>query len=381
MFVDFNNLLGYGNRDLAVQDSIIHNTGMRYEPNLQRPYYNDHGKRVIILNTHYNAKGEPQYIEIPVEKAIAKGLPVVNTTTLRKQEWQLFDSQVLKVARARLRAWTDLAASSTYGGFNGMSKMVLEHETMSDPGVAYTDMDALTEGRSDSPRFQLEGLPLPITHSDFWFSARRLAISRNTGTPLDATMAEAAGRRVAELVERTLIGSVTGPTYGNNNPNAYGRTPTVYGYTNFSPRNVYVGLPTPTGSNGEAILDAVLGMRDALQADNFFGPWMLYHSSDWDRYLDDDYRAQDSRTLRMRLKEIGGIQDVRRLDFFTSTFSMLMVQMTPEVCRAVIGMQPTTVQWETQGGMKLNFKVMCIMVPQLRADFTGQCGILQATAA
>jgi hypothetical protein len=108
---------------------------------------------------------------------------------------------------------------------------------------------------------------------------------------------------------------------------------------------------------------------------------MLYHSSDWDRYLDDDYRAQDSRTLRMRLKEIGGIQDVRRLDFFTSTFSMLMVQMTPEVCRAVIGMQPTTVQWETQGGMKLNFKVMCIMVPQLRADFTGQCGILQATAA
>jgi hypothetical protein len=383
MFFDFNSALDIvGNQRAGIGFGEAHSEGMRYENGLLRPYYNDRGKRVVVINTGFNAKGEPQYLEIPVAKLAARGVPVVNaTTTLRKQEWQMFDTAVLKVARARLRAWTDLAASSTYGGFNGMSKMVLEHETMSDPGVAITDMDALTESRSDSPRFQLEGVPLPITHSDFWFSARRLAISRNTGMPLDATMAEAAGRRVAELVERTLIGSVTGPTYGNNNPNAYGRSPTVYGYTNFTPRNTYVGLPTPTGSNGDAILDAILGMRDAMAADNFFGPYMIYTSNDWDRYLDDDYRAQDSRTLRMRIKEIGGITDVRRLDFFTSTFTMLMVQMTPDVARAVIGMPMTTVQWESQGGMKLNFKVMTIMVPQLRADFTGQCGILQATAA
>jgi hypothetical protein len=58
---------------------------------------------------------------------------------------------------------------------------------------------------------------------------------------------------------------------------------------------------------------------------------------------------------------------------------MVMVQMTPDVARAVNGMDITTVQWESQGGMRLNFKVMCIQVPQLRADYYGNCGILDAT--
>jgi hypothetical protein len=55
--------------------------------------------------------------------------------------------------------------------------------------------------------------------------------------------------------------------------------------------------------------------------------------------------------------------------------------MTPDVARAVDGMGITTVQWESQGGMRLNFKVMCIQVPQIRADFYGNCGLLHFTAS
>jgi hypothetical protein len=39
------------------------------------------------------------------------------------------------------------------------------------------------------------------------------------------------------------------------------------------------------------------------------------------------------------------------------------------------------VQWETVGGMRLNFKVMAIQVPQIREDFNGNCGICHATTA
>ena len=60
---------------------------------------------------------------------------------------------------------------------------------------------------------------------------------------------------------------------------------------------------------------------------------------------------------------------------------MIMVQMTPDVARAVNGMDITTVQWESVGGMRLNFKVMAIQVPQLRADYDGRCGIVHATTA
>src|SRR5690606_24326448 len=110
------------------------------------------------------------------------GVVINGPTSLRKDEWIQLDQVVLRAARARLRAWSDLASANTFGGFNGMAKLILEHETMSDPGEASVDFDGLTDGRTDAPKFQLEGLPLPITHSDFWFSSRRLAVSRNTGT-------------------------------------------------------------------------------------------------------------------------------------------------------------------------------------------------------
>ena len=104
----------------------------------------------------------------------------VNATTLRKDDWLKMDAAVVRAARQRLRAWSDLAASSSFGGFNGMSKMVLEWETQSDPGEAIVDMDGLTEGRGDSPLFQLEGLPLPITHSSRVVEAGRPIGGDNT---------------------------------------------------------------------------------------------------------------------------------------------------------------------------------------------------------
>jgi len=125
---------------------------------------------------------------------------------------------------------------------------------------------------------------------------------------------------------------------------------------------------------------------------------MLYHSNDWDTFLDNDYILTGgnvaTQTLRERLKSIDGIIDVRRLDFLTSTipvstdaaqiltanpFTLIMVQMTSDVCRAINGMDITTVQWESVGGMRLNFKVMAIQVPQIRATFAGNSGLLVGT--
>jgi hypothetical protein len=280
---------------------------------------------------------------------------------------------------------------------------------MNDPGEAMLDFDGLSEGRHDQPKFQLEGLPLPIVHSDFWFSSRYLAASRNTGTPLDSTMGEAGGRRCGELIEKLTIGNVTGPTYGGaSGVGGYSRNSQVYGYVNFTKRLTKSGLYAPTG-NGRSgawvasdTLKDVLSCLDTLRANKFYGPFMVYHSNDWDQYLDGDYILTGgnvaTQTLRNRLRSIDGIEDVRRLDFLFSSltdassggpgleslaaaypFTMIFVQMTPDVARGINGMGLTTLQWETRGGMQLNFKVMGIMVPQLRADNYGNCGILQAT--
>lgn len=365
-----------------------------YDAGLMRPYFGDDGRPRVVVNTgrqfrDANGQMRPLYQEMLVNDLMQSGIhsPVFNATALRKEEWIHLDTVVLRAARQRLRAWADLSAANTYGGFDGMSKMILEHETMSDPGSAVVDMDGMTEGRNDSPKFQLEGLPLPITHSDFYIPERKLAVSRNTGTPLDTTMAEAAGRRVAETIEQTLIGTITGVTYGGNSTQVggYGRTSSVYGYTNYPDRITYTSMTVPTGSNPEVTVSEVLHLRSLLYSDKMYGPYMIYHSTDWDRWLDNDYARlggnNANMTLRDRLRRIEGIQDVRRLDYLTSTYTMLIVQMTPDVCRAVNGMDITTVQWESLGGMRKNFKVMCIQVPQLRSDYNGNCGIVHATTA
>lgn len=406
-----------------VGQALIGNAAGDIEPGLQRPYYETnpqhphYGQRCVSVRSgrqvfnKANGRVERKLVQLTLnqaERVFGRLPPVVNATSLRKEEWIMLDTVVLRASRYRLRAWSDLSAANSFGGFNGMSKTILEHETQSDPGEAIVDMDGLTQGRTDTPLFQLQGVPLPITHSDFWYSSRVLAISRNTGTPLDTTMGEAAGRRVAESIEKTLIGVNTGITYGGASTyvGGYGRTSTVFGYLNFTSRLTFAGTfakPTSVGWTPSQTLASVLGMRDLLYARKFYGPFMLYTSNDWDQYMDNDYILTGgnvaTQTLRERLKAIEGIQDVRRLDFLFSAipnpafgpggegvtvgnpFTLLMVQMTPDVCRAVNGMDITTVQWESQGGMRLNFKVMCIQVPQLRADFYGNCGILQATAA
>lgn len=415
---------------MFVQDFIINGRGhgetgqvlanVRFDPGMLRPYIDKNGDPAVTINTGRTTlvKG----VQTPIREhrkisdLMANGIfsPVFNATSLRKEEWTQLDTTILRAARYRLVAWADLMQAAPFGGFNGMSKLILEHETMSDPGEAIIDMNGITEGRQDAPTYQLEGLPLPITHSDFSFDSRRLAVSRNSGTPLDVNMGEASGRRVAESIEKTTIGVNTGLTYGGNSTQVggYGRNSSVYGYTNFPKRLTKTNLYSPTagGWSPAKTLADTLACLDQLRLNKFYGPFMLYHSNDWDAYMDNDYILTGgnvaTQTLRERLNAIKGITDVKRLDFLFAApptantgltsytgpggegiaaagnpFTLLFVQMTPDVAQAVNGMDLTTVQWEEKGGMKLNFKVMAIQVPRLRADRYGNCGILHATTS
>lgn len=382
-----------------------HASSLRFDPGLMRPFIDRAGHACVTVNTgsEWNEKAGalvPTYEKMLQRDAIDRGImPVTNAQTLiRKEEWLAMDQVVLTAARQRLRAWADLAATNTFP-VPGMSKTVLEHERMTDAGDAMVDMDGLSQGNADRPKFQLEGLPLPITHSDFWFSKRDLAVSRAGKTSLDTTMAEQAGRRVAESIEKTLIGIDTGLTFGDKSGRGYDNTPTVRGYTNHPDRITKTDLTTPTGvSTADSTVEDVLAMRQLAYDQSFYGPYMLYHSADWDLYLDNDYGVgtpgataafAPAQTLRKRLRQIEGIRDVRRLDFFTDTFTLLLVQMTSEVVRAVNGMDISTIQWETVGGLQLNFKVMAIQVPQIRSQFIRQdqtnaaakCGIVHATTS
>jgi hypothetical protein len=362
--------------------------GNRFDAGIHRPYFDPKsGQPCVNVKTGHQVwnKDLGDYVDerqqVPIKDLRAAGIdsPVFNATTLEKLQWIQLDKLILQVARKRLRAWADLSAAAPYGGFNGMGKTLLEHQTTNDPGEAMVDMDGLSEGRSDRRKYQLEGVPLPITHASFRYNRRELEISRTSGIPLNVRDAEAAARRVSEKIEQTLIGNIAGMDFGDSTD--YSRTSKVYGYMTYPDRNT-VTITTPTGSNTEATVDDILEMRDTLYADNMFGNYMVYHGSGWDRYMDNDYARlggnNASMTLRDRLRRIDGVQDVRRLDFLTG-YTLLMVMMDSNVAQAVNGMDITTLQWETVGGMQIHFKVMAIAVPRIFSDIDGRCGIVHGS--
>ncbi|MHA2065518.1 MAG: hypothetical protein ACXABY_14180, partial [Candidatus Thorarchaeota archaeon] len=131
-----------------------------------------------------------------------------------------------------------------------------------------------------------------------------------------------------------------------------------------------------TGWTAPTTLGEALEMKQQSQNAYHYGPWMLYFATGWDRYLDDDYSSSyPGVTLRSRLKLVDGFLDVRTLDYLDS-YDFVMVEFNPEVIRMVIGMDVTALEWDTSGGLQKNFKVMTIMVPQLRADIAGNTGIV-----
>lgn len=329
---------------------------------------------VGALRPWLNSRGEAR---MTVNRVVDGQLKPVNLVTnapatLRKDDWKLIDDAVTRVAKPRLRLIGDLRARGLqYVIPNGMARIMLEYETMGDITPATISMDGLRQSDMDRPVFDIRGLPLPIIHKDFQFSARQVMASRMGGSPLDTTTAELAARRVAEEAEKLALGVSSTYSYGGS---------TVYGLINFPNRNTYtMEDPTDPSWTPAATVADVLAMKSISQSDFHYGPWMLYTSPSWDEYLDDDYSAaKGDNTLRQRLMMIDGIQGVQTLDYLTG-YRMILVQLTTDVIREVIGMDITTVQWESHGGMQLNFKVMAIMVPQLRADTVNNSGIVDGS--
>lgn len=326
-----------------------------------RPYIAENGRQYV---THADKFGKLSQV------------PLVgnSTATLRKDEWKLLDDAVVKAAKPRLKAVGDLRGSGlVYNVPNGMSKTILETETQSDINDASISMDALRDNANDRPLYELTSLPLPIIHKDFSFSARQIATSRNGGSPLDTTMAELAARKVAETAEKLVIGSYGTYKFGGG---------TIYGYINY-PDSLSQVITAPTDStwSGATLLDEVLAMRQSSVDAYHYGPWKMYLGTSWLRYLDNDYSTNyPGITVRQRLAAVDGISSIATLDYLTG-FKVLLVQQTTDVVRLVVGLDITTVQWETQGGLQQNYKVMAIMVPQIRKDQNGRTGLVYGNTA
>jgi len=308
-------------------------------------------------------------------RAIEKAVFIGNDrATLRRDEWKWIDDEVVIAAKERLRLIADLrGAGLTLTVPGGMAKTMIETAVIGDITPATISMDPARKSEGDRPEYDFSLTPLPIIHKDFQFTLRQILVSRGSGTPLDSTMVRLAGQRVAEEAEKLAIGTSGTYTYGGG---------TIYGLTNFPTRGTQT-LTSPEASawTQQTTVEEILEMRQTAYDRHALGPYVLYVSKGWAQYLDLDYSdTKGDNTLRERILAIDGISEIRVLDHLAD-FQIVMLQLSSDTIRLAIGMDITTLQWETEGGMVQNFKVMAMMVPQIRADINDNNGLIHGAVA
>jgi hypothetical protein len=392
-------LNGQGHGPVGEAFNVVNKLVGRFDPGLLRPFIEtdpmspDRGRPCAQIQTGWttNAKGEklPTYKKYRVEALQARGInsPVFNATTLLRDDWIEIDRAVIRAVRQPLTAWSDLRAANTKGGFDAWSKMTLEYNAITDAGEVVKDMDATSPGRDDTPLILIRSVPLPVIHGDCSYPQRLLDQSRSSGMPLDTEMIEQITRRGWEMVEKTLIGTETGVTYGTRStgPFPVQGTSTEYGYTNFPYRVTKTDLTTPTGTNPEQINQDVMEMIETMNTNGYFGPFMLYHSTPYSLWMNSDYfrtgGTSANTTVRARIMANDSIVDIRRLNFLTSGYQMILLDLNRGQFQAIDGMQPKVVQWYERGGLISKLMVMSIQVPLLKAPYSGISALVHGTTS
>lgn len=320
------------------------------------------GKSYILVQNGRGSDGKPKYGKVQVNA----------TALLRYDEWKDIDRTVIEAATLRMVGLSDLRARGLVHNLGSIGQTISLWESQSDMTEADISMSAITRGEKDTPAYDTQQVPVPIVHKDFSVELRRLTASRAFGASIDVTAASIAGRVVAERSEKMLF--LGAPVKVNG--------ATIYGYLTHPNRNTIDlaenwDLAATTGAD---ILDDVQQMLAASRADKHYGPWVLYIPGTYEGRMGDDYRDQDNRTIRQRILDLGSILEIKVADFLPAN-NVVLVQMTPDVVDLAIAQDITTVQWSIMGGMQEEFKVMAVWVPRIKADFSGNSGIVHLRPA
>lgn len=296
---------------------------------------------------------------------------VNNATVLTHEAWIEIDRQIVEEAKLRLVGISDLQTPGLTKRTRGLGATVIQWQDSSLMEAAEVQMDGSSRGQRDRVEYTTKFMPLPIVFKDFSFSAREVDSSAGLNVEsIDVGAGREAGRLVAEKIEEILFQGLSTYTAGGG---------TIYGYTDFTNRNT--GSLTANwdagGSSGITIRNDVAAMLQDKTNDRQHLPAMLYIPTAYQTVLNDDYSVEYPKSIRTRLLELDELMDVKVADQLTAN-NVVLVQLTQDNVRLVVGLDIQTIHWSTDG-MTENFKVMAVMVPNLRATQGGRSGIIHYT--
>ena len=302
---------------------------------------------------------------------LVNGQLVNNTNaTLRHEEWKMYDTELLKIARQRLTITQDLKNRGLVKNLGGIGTILSMWERSGDMQDATISLDGKTKGLNDRVTFDQVGVPVPVVSADWEVDARHLEASRKLGEPLDTTQMQIATRRVADRIEQMIIEGVPGLTVAGQQ---------IYGYTTHPNRNTGTISSGWQTANGLQIVSNVKDMLQQAYDQNYFGPFVLYVAKDIWANIQTDYSAEKGdNTIKDRIEAFVDIDMVMPGDSLASG-TVVMVQLTSDVVDLAIGQDLRNIQWSTEP-MATKYKIFSVLAPRVKAEKDGRCGVVHWTS-
>lgn len=307
-----------------------------------------------------------------VQVQTGRGLTV--NSLLRRDEWQLLDTEVQQSALIRLNGVQHLQSAGLTKPISSMGVLTSQWNQASEMTEANVGMTGRENGDRDRVDFKLKGVPIPMIFKEFEISTRELEAARLLGSQLDTTHVASAARVVAEKMESMLFNGLSSVVFDGN---------TIYGYTTETNRNTdtaanYGGGDWSTISN---IVPTVEGMINAAAGDRFFGPFYLYASTT--QYNEATLKRFSDGSGQTPAQFINAIPQMA--GFYPSDTladgALVLVQMTRDVVDWAQHMGVTVVEWMSDNGMVSFFRVIAVAAPRVKSEYNSRSGIVHATGA
>lgn len=312
-------------------------------------------------------------VDAPIPRTDEEWANMRNNSGLPKRTWDQIDDMVMEPFRWPNTMYDDLFSQGLTNGNYDFGDILLQWEKMSDMTEAQRTMDGRADQEEAAVNFDLDAVPLPVTHKAYSVASRKLDSSRNgRGPSLDMALPQTAGRKVFDSIEDMICN-------GDASIKINGAK-TIYGYTTHPNRNTFTianNWDTSTPGARYAIND-LASMLDIAYQDDIMGPFGVYINKTWYAELQRDYSPESGQTYIDRMLAFDDVQFVhvgRKLASNEAVLVDLSLQ-TVELAYAVL---PDTISWTDGSRMTTNFFTYAVMVPKIKADYDGKCGIVHGT--
>lgn len=210
--------------------------------------------------------------------------------TLTDEEIEFIDTEIVETVRPiligrTLFPWKPMG----HAGYR-----IKKYYTEGDMSAAILDMDGQQESHDRAP-LTMNQVTVPVIHKETTLFWRDLEMTRNQGTPLDATQAKNAARQCAEEEDELLIsGEYTGA-------NRLG----IKGLSTVTGRNTTAG-----GDWSANFITYISAAITELETDGFYGPYKLILTPTWRQQLRARESGVDRWNFQLAGDLIGGVENI-----------------------------------------------------------------------